>query len=49
MMLHTKYHSSRPRGFRENFKFYVENLSLGCVTLICNGAEPFEQFLKRAL
>ena len=34
---------------RRFFKsFHLENLFLACVTWICNGPEPFEQFLKGA-
>ena len=29
--------------------FHLENLFLACVTLICNGPEPFEQLLKRVI
>ena len=48
MMLHTKYQSSRHSGFRQEdfLMFHLENLFLACVTLICNGPEPFEQILK---
>ena len=51
MMLHTKYQSSRPCGFREgDFEsFHLENLFLASVTWICNGLEPFGQFFNRAI
>ena len=57
MMLHTKYQGSRPGGFRQEdffmfqgfLKFHLKNLFLACMTLICNGLEQFEQFLKRAI
>ena len=37
MMLHTKYQSSSPCGFSEDF--HLENQFLACVTLICNRLE----------
>ena len=42
-MLHTKYQSSTPCGFRQE---YFLKFSLVHVALISNGLEPFEHILK---
>ena len=42
-MLHTKYQSSMPCGFRQE---YFLKFSLVHVALISNGLEPFEHILK---
>ena len=43
MMLHIKYQDSRICvSDKKILSTHLENLFLACVTLICNGLEPFE-------
>jgi len=45
MMLYTKYESSGPCSFREDFlKLHFKNLFIDPVTYLCIQSEPFEQF-----
>jgi len=46
-MLYTKFESSGPCSFRQDFwKLQFEDLFLDPMTYICNQSEPFEQFKK---
>jgi len=45
MLLYTKYDSSGPCSFRQDFlNVHFKNLFLDPVTYLCNQSEPIEQF-----
>jgi len=45
MMLYTKYESSGPFSFRQDFlKLHFEDLFFDPVTYLCNQSEQFEHF-----